>query len=142
MICHPPRSTRTDTLFPYTTLFRSEQLDLLSEIARHLDGPAGRTLGQAGVMGALVSAEGRLRAANPAFLLRALGEGDQAHYAGRDVSPMLLLGEGGALFFAREAGRAPPLRLHHLPLAPDPSGVPPFAPLHDQAPLRTTNHRA
>src|SRR3546814_5186912 len=45
-----------------------EQLDLLSEIARHLDGPAGLTLGQAGVMGALVSAEGRLRAANPAFL--------------------------------------------------------------------------
>src|SRR3546814_6972548 len=23
MILHPPRSTRTDTLFPYTTLFRS-----------------------------------------------------------------------------------------------------------------------
>src|SRR3546814_16430957 len=26
MIPHPPRSTRTDTLFPYTTLFRSLQL--------------------------------------------------------------------------------------------------------------------
>src|SRR3546814_2048220 len=25
MITPPPRSTRTDTLFPYTTLFRSEQ---------------------------------------------------------------------------------------------------------------------
>src|SRR3546814_3782113 len=25
MIRRPPRSTRTDTLFPYTTLFRSEQ---------------------------------------------------------------------------------------------------------------------
>src|SRR3546814_11332299 len=25
MILRPPRSTRTDTLFPYTTLFRSEQ---------------------------------------------------------------------------------------------------------------------
>src|SRR3546814_14628106 len=24
---HPPRSTRTYTLFPYTTLFRSEQFD-------------------------------------------------------------------------------------------------------------------
>src|SRR3546814_3959051 len=24
MILHPPRSTRTDTLFPYTTLFRSQ----------------------------------------------------------------------------------------------------------------------
>src|SRR3546814_15263173 len=27
MIRRPPRSTRTDTLFPYTTLFRSEQVD-------------------------------------------------------------------------------------------------------------------
>src|SRR3546814_15178336 len=32
MIRRPPRSTRTDTLFPYTTLFRS----------RHLDAPGGR----------------------------------------------------------------------------------------------------
>src|SRR3546814_1586560 len=30
MIRRPPRSTRTDTLFPYTTLFRSE-----IEVARH-----------------------------------------------------------------------------------------------------------
>src|SRR3546814_20209116 len=28
MIRRPPRSTRTDTLFPYTTLFRSGGLDL------------------------------------------------------------------------------------------------------------------
>src|SRR3546814_12383834 len=28
MIRRPPRSTRTDTLFPYTTLFRSWELDL------------------------------------------------------------------------------------------------------------------
>src|SRR3546814_10158136 len=30
MIRRPPRSTRTDTLFPYTTLFRSEQPDQTS----------------------------------------------------------------------------------------------------------------
>src|SRR3546814_15441822 len=28
MIRRPPSSTRTDTLFPYTTLFRSQQLEL------------------------------------------------------------------------------------------------------------------
>src|SRR3546814_8663274 len=33
MIRRPPRSTRTDTLFPYTTLFRSK-IDRLSEIAQ------------------------------------------------------------------------------------------------------------
>src|SRR3546814_8105537 len=30
MIRRPPRSTRTDTLFPYTTLFRSARLDHLT----------------------------------------------------------------------------------------------------------------
>src|SRR3546814_16745220 len=31
MIRRPPRATRTDTLFPYTTLFRSEGLLLLTD---------------------------------------------------------------------------------------------------------------
>src|SRR3546814_17722611 len=31
MIRRPPRSTRTDTLFPYTTLFRSVKRDLVVE---------------------------------------------------------------------------------------------------------------
>src|SRR3546814_4343812 len=31
MIRRPPRSTRTDTLFPYTTLFRSAHLPLIPE---------------------------------------------------------------------------------------------------------------
>src|SRR3546814_10292345 len=34
MIRRPPRSTRTDTLFPYTTLFRS-RLDALGEVTAH-----------------------------------------------------------------------------------------------------------
>src|SRR3546814_8939609 len=33
MIRRPPRSTRTDTLFPYTTLFRSIIGDLIAEAA-------------------------------------------------------------------------------------------------------------
>src|SRR3546814_1974723 len=32
MIRRPPRSTRTDTLFPYTTLFRSHFLDALDQV--------------------------------------------------------------------------------------------------------------
>src|SRR3546814_1152076 len=31
MIRRPPRSTRTDTLFPYTTLFRSTDADLVAQ---------------------------------------------------------------------------------------------------------------
>src|SRR3546814_1691375 len=37
MILRPPRSTRTDTLFPYTTLFRSHRSPA------HLRGRRGRT---------------------------------------------------------------------------------------------------
>src|SRR3546814_21196111 len=33
MIRRPPRSTRTDTLFPYTTLFRSATLPISSPVA-------------------------------------------------------------------------------------------------------------
>src|SRR3546814_17260659 len=33
MIRRPPRSTRTDTLFPYTTLFRSERPVVVGDIA-------------------------------------------------------------------------------------------------------------
>src|SRR3546814_6852659 len=33
MIRRPPRSTRTDTLFPYTTLFRSRQVVRLAVLA-------------------------------------------------------------------------------------------------------------
>src|SRR3546814_2290793 len=34
MIRRPPRSTRTDTLFPYTTLFRSDRLQGRIDVAR------------------------------------------------------------------------------------------------------------
>src|SRR3546814_14577572 len=35
MIRRPPRSTRTDTLFPYTTLFRSPEFFLEETLERH-----------------------------------------------------------------------------------------------------------
>src|SRR3546814_2773689 len=41
MIRRPPRSTRTDTLFPYTTLFRSDQVTCGQRVAgyRQTDDP-------------------------------------------------------------------------------------------------------
>src|SRR3546814_16878147 len=45
MIRRPPRSTRTDTLFPYTTLFRSQEL--LADVA-------GRCLALHGSLGGAV----------------------------------------------------------------------------------------
>src|SRR3546814_15518301 len=52
MIRRPPRSTRTDTLFPYTTLFRSLAVRVygrdLPRIGRQILMGKHRTLGQAG----------------------------------------------------------------------------------------------
>src|SRR3546814_13655197 len=40
MIRRPPRSTRTDTLFPYTTLFRSAGAGHFNHLGRHVAGSA------------------------------------------------------------------------------------------------------
>src|SRR3546814_5460471 len=41
MIRRPPRSTRTDTLFPYTTLFRSPEIEFYL-LKSSVPGPDGR----------------------------------------------------------------------------------------------------
>src|SRR3546814_17724700 len=43
MIRRPPRSTRTDTLFPYTTLFRSAEQDRISPNARSIGSSGDQT---------------------------------------------------------------------------------------------------
>src|SRR3546814_19512010 len=56
MLRHPPRSTRTDTLFPYTTLFRSTRsvavmLRLVRPFDRHVE-VVGLFLGERGQLDA------------------------------------------------------------------------------------------
>src|SRR3546814_1672240 len=41
MIRRPPRSTRTDTLFPYTTLFRSTRRSTFPGTPKHKSGESG-----------------------------------------------------------------------------------------------------
>src|SRR3546814_14069769 len=48
MIRRPPRSTRTDTLFPYTTLFRSRADVLVRPVARFAVDPAAAQPGARG----------------------------------------------------------------------------------------------
>src|SRR3546814_11456343 len=47
MILRPPRSTRTDTLFPYTTLFRSRLAQPVGEETRMWHHEPGNAFGQA-----------------------------------------------------------------------------------------------
>src|SRR3546814_11603450 len=51
MIRRPPRSTRTDTLFPYTTLFRSLALKLMRQLgpARPDDPACGQHMHEIGL---------------------------------------------------------------------------------------------
>src|SRR3546814_14262148 len=48
MIRRPPRSTRTDTLFPYTTLFRSREEGREEGIGKEGIGKEGREEGREG----------------------------------------------------------------------------------------------
>src|SRR3546814_19468797 len=57
MIRRPPRSTRTDTLFPYTTLFRS----VLPLVVRHLASPLLSSLRFGRVLGTLLGDQLLLR---------------------------------------------------------------------------------
>src|SRR3546814_16820826 len=60
MIRRPPRSTRTDTLFPYTTLFRSQHPGMLVHLDAEVgEGDAG--LQGVGVVGRAVEAPGPVR---------------------------------------------------------------------------------
>src|SRR3546814_11868800 len=58
LIRRPPRSTRTDTLFPYTTLFRSRRHDVVVAFEGLDDPPrdGARILGVAGIVGRLAAA--------------------------------------------------------------------------------------
>src|SRR3546814_10076127 len=74
MIRRPPRSTRTDTLFPYTTLFRSARLahagsagddvvgallDAAETFVHLLDQPVGETRGARVLVGAVDAVLGK-----------------------------------------------------------------------------------
>src|SRR3546814_9284914 len=115
MIRRPPRSTRTDTLFPYTTLFRSErQSDRHREVRLQagLDGPPPPPRAGAADERTAGGARRRLQR-DPA------GRGRLRPARLRDRRP-------------RPAGKPQPLprahepRLHRCPPAP----APPAAPLY------------
>src|SRR3546814_3839054 len=77
MIRRPPRSTRTDTLFPYTTLFRSSEFKTFNT----LDGHGIKMLINSGVRTAIIS--GRK---TPVVERRAQNLGIQHLYQGRERS--------------------------------------------------------
>ncbi|MET0136864.1 MAG: PAS domain-containing protein, partial [Sphingobium sp.] len=99
-----------------------QQANVMDDCMRIISGQAGEHMADAGVMTAMIGAEGRVRAANPAFLLRATGRLD-GNIAGRDLAAYMRVDSKGRIFFAREEQRAVPIRIVQVPIrANDPSG--------------------
>src|SRR3546814_11479540 len=77
MIRRPPRSTRTDTLFPYTTLFRSVRIGIVDDA----DAPATEAearhggFGEADLSGKAVELAALAGADQYLYLARSVGEG-------------------------------------------------------------------
>jgi two-component system, cell cycle sensor histidine kinase and response regulator CckA len=97
---------------------RSDGPELGAEARRMLAGEAGRRLGEAGLMMVLADPAGRIRAANPAFALRAAGEvGDPVE--GTDLVDYLAASEAGHFRFAAEGKAGTPLRIIQIPAGED-----------------------
>src|SRR3546814_8959910 len=80
MIPPPPRSTRTDTLFPYTTRFRSSEhaMDVPAQIARYALDPIAATeepeaLAARRLDLEIIAHRPHLARAQPPFAMEALG---------------------------------------------------------------------
>jgi len=84
-------------------------------------GDVGERLGGAGVMVALLSADGRIRAANRVFRARAVGNEDAA-IEGRDFARFLVTDSRGRVRFEREGLGGDPLRIVQVPFVDDPEG--------------------
>ncbi len=108
------RTGRTDDylLWRFSPVRQPSALD---DVNRVLTGEAGRQLGEAGIMAVMIGGEGRIRAANGAFLLRAAGRID-ANITGRDFAAHMRVDDKGRLFLAREEQGGLPLRLLQVPL--------------------------
>jgi len=94
------------------------QASILDDYLRVVEGEAGAQMSQAGIMCALIGNEGRLRAANPAFVLRASGRSD-TNLVGRDLAGYMRMDNKGRIFFASEENQAAPVRMFQIPLRPD-----------------------
>src|SRR3546814_7585898 len=104
MIRRPPRSTRTDTLFPYTTLYRSFGVPARAPLLAEVDDAAALPQLFAG---------GIVDVADPALLV--LGGGSNLLFAGDAPGPVLALtaqnvetgdGDGDTVLVRASAGRS------------------------------------
>ncbi|MGE4411360.1 MAG: response regulator [Sphingomonadales bacterium] len=107
------------------------QVSLTEEFTRMVTGEVGTQLGDAGLMAAIIGAEGRIRGTNGAFVLRAAGRMD-ADLTGRDLAGYFRRDEEGRIFFAREAPGMLPIAIFRVLLRADQPDGPALILLVDQ----------
>src|SRR3546814_4642522 len=122
MIRRPPRSTRTDTLFPYTTLFRSHLVGAAAAVARSAPAIMLRTGIAARATGFLGGTVGRLLGAEPREIIpAAIIFGGVGFAEIPAFGAVRRLGRGPVAGLAASVPVAQP---HLLRLAPLPLGAP------------------
>ncbi|WP_323801333.1 response regulator [Parasphingorhabdus sp.] len=91
------------------------QADLLDDMISLVSGGGGRAFSEVGILASVIGGEGRIRASNQAFALRATGRVD-ANISGRNFINFLRSDDKGTIFFEREGRHGTPVRLFHVPL--------------------------
>jgi two-component system cell cycle sensor histidine kinase/response regulator CckA len=89
--------------------------DLLDDMIGLVSGGGGRAFSEVGILASVIGGEGRIRASNQAFALRATGRVD-ANISGRNFINFLRSDDKGTIFFEREGRHGTPVRLFHIPL--------------------------
>lgn len=95
-----------------------ERLAIESKAIELVTGRIGRAMSSSGVMAVAVGSDGRVRAANAAFSVRAAGS-DLDSTTGQLFADFVRMDEKGSVFFEREGRRGLPIRLLHVPLNED-----------------------
>jgi len=103
----------------------------IDDFTRMVGGDIGLQFGEAGVMAAIIGAEGRIRSANGAFTLRAAGRAD-ADLSGREFAGYFRRDEEGRIFFMREAPGMLPIGVFRILLRGDQPDGPALILLIDQ----------
>jgi two-component system cell cycle sensor histidine kinase/response regulator CckA len=94
------------------------QASVMDDYLRVIEGEAGQQIATAGVMLTMIGGEGRIRAANRAFTLRATGR-TESNIIGRDFASYMRVDAKGRIYFAQEEQQATSIRMIQVPLRPD-----------------------
>ena len=95
-----------------------QRFDIESRAIELITGRIGRAMATSGLMAVSIGPEGRVRAANAAFALRASGS-DTENITGKDFASFMRMDEKNSIYFDREGRRGLPVRLIHIPLGDD-----------------------